>query len=88
MVVMSTLLYGAETWIDKANRMRRLQAFHNRCITSMLGMTRLQQCKERITSKIFVDFFGNDGRHHKFLRIETPTQMDRAYGKDGGQQNA
>ena len=46
MVVMSTLLYRAETWMV----MRRLQRFHNHCIRLMQGVTRLQQWKERIRS--------------------------------------
>ena len=48
-VVLPTLLYGAETWTVKADSVRRMRGFHNRCIRSMLGVSRLQQWKERIT---------------------------------------
>ena len=50
-VVLSVLLYGAETWAIKAESMRRLSVFHNRCIRTIMGVTRFQQWKERITSK-------------------------------------
>ena len=49
--VLSVLLYGAETWAIKAESMRRLSVFHNRCIRTIMGITRFQQWKERITSK-------------------------------------
>ena len=47
-VVLPTLLYGAEAWRVKADSVRRMRGFHNRCIRSMLGVSRLQQWKERI----------------------------------------
>ena len=50
-VVLPTLLYGAEMWTVKADSVRRMRGFHNRCIRSMLGVSRLQQWKERITSR-------------------------------------
>ena len=50
-VVLSVLLYGAETWSIKANHVKKLQSFHNRCIRMILGVTRYQQWKERITFK-------------------------------------
>ena len=49
--VLSVLLYGAETWAIKSHNMRQLSGFHNRCIRTVMGMTRQQQWKERITSK-------------------------------------
>ena len=39
-VVVSILLYGAETWTLKAPDVRRLNSFHNRCVRNILGMTR------------------------------------------------
>ena len=57
-MVMSVLLYGAETWTIKANHVKRLRSFHNRCIRSILGITRYQQWKERITSKRLAAEFG------------------------------
>ena len=50
-VVLPVLLYGAETWTLKAQHVRRLNSFHNRCIRTILGVTRYQQWKERISSK-------------------------------------
>ena len=36
-VVVSILLYGAETWTLKAPDVRRLNSFHNRCVRTILG---------------------------------------------------
>ena len=41
-VVLAVLLYGAETWTMKAVHTRRLNSFHNRCIRTILGVTRYQ----------------------------------------------
>ena len=57
-VVLPTLLYGAETWTVKADSVRRMRGFHNRCIRSMLGVSRLQQWKERITSRELAETIG------------------------------
>ena len=57
-VVLSTLFYGAETWAVKAASVRRLRGFHNRCIRSMLGVSRLQQWREKITSRKLAETFG------------------------------
>ena len=67
-VVLSTPLYRAETWTVKANSVRRLQGFHNCCIRSMLGVTRLQQWRKRITSKRLVGTFGMMDDKLKILR--------------------
>ena len=56
--VLSVLLYGAETWAVKANSLRRLSGFHNRCIRSIMGVTRLRQWRERITSRQLATAFG------------------------------
>ena len=37
--VLSTLLYGAETWAVKAIQTRRIQNFLNRCIRCILGVS-------------------------------------------------
>ena len=52
-VVLPVLLYGAETWTLKARRLdaRRLDSFHNRCIRSILGVTKYQQWKEKLSSR-------------------------------------
>ena len=57
-VVLSVLLYGAETWVLKAQHVKRLNSFHNRCIRTILGVTRYQQWKERITSAHLASTFG------------------------------
>jgi len=57
-VVLSVLLYGAETWTIKAPDLRRLTTFHNRCVRSILGVSRYQQWRERITTKNLSEAFG------------------------------
>ena len=57
-VVLSVLLYGAETWTIKAESVRRLSSFHNRCIRTILGVSRYQQWKEHISSKRLAEAFG------------------------------
>jgi len=49
-VVISILLYNAETWTVKTPDVRLLTAFHNRCVRTILGVTRLSQWNERITT--------------------------------------
>ena len=50
-IVVSTLLYGAETWAIKAPQVRRLQSFHNRCIRCILGVSRRLQWRDYITTE-------------------------------------
>ena len=57
-VVLSTLLYGSETWVVKSPSIRRLEAFHNHCIRVILGVSRNRQWKERLTSKDLARWFG------------------------------
>ena len=57
-VVFSTLLYGAETWSVKAHSVRRMKGFHNRCIRSMLGVSKLQQWRQRLTSQLLAKDVG------------------------------
>ena len=57
-VVLSALLYGAETWTLKALQVRRLNSFHNRCVRTILGVTRYQQWKERTTTRRLASDFG------------------------------
>ncbi|XP_063620689.1 uncharacterized protein LOC134793093 [Cydia splendana] len=45
--VLSTLLYGAETWTSYANQERRLNTFHMRCLRSILNIT----WKDRVTNE-------------------------------------
>lgn len=39
--MLAILLYGSETWNLTAAEMRRLEAFHNRCLRCMFGISRL-----------------------------------------------
>ena len=42
----------------KAKNVRRLSGFHNHCIRTMLGVFRMKQWKEWITSKKLAETFG------------------------------
>ena len=57
-VVMSTLLYGSESWAVKSPSVRRLEGFHNHCIRVILSVSRIRQWKEQITSKELAGSFG------------------------------
>ena len=56
--VLLVLFYGAETWAVKAEMVRQMNRFHNRCIRTIMGVTRYLQGKERITSRILASAFG------------------------------
>ena len=57
-IVVSTLLYGAETWAIKAPQVRRLQPFHNRCIRCILGVSHRLQWRDHITTEQLALEFG------------------------------
>ena len=69
-VVLLVLLYGAETWIVKVEHLRRLNFFHNRCIRSILGVSRIQQWKERISSKQLAIKFGMEESISDMLKTQ------------------
>ena len=50
-VVLSVLLYVTETWAIKVESLRRLTSFHNRCVRSIMGVTKYQhwEGKDNIT---------------------------------------
>ena len=52
----------------KAESVRRMRGFHNRCIRSMLGVSRLQQWKERITSRELAETIGMTESMAEILR--------------------
>ena len=56
--IVATLLYGSETWAVKADQMRRLEVFHNRCVRGILGVSRYQQCRNHISSEQLAVEFG------------------------------
>ena len=39
-VVLGVLLYGAETWANKRVTTRKFETFNNRCLRSILGITK------------------------------------------------
>ena len=41
--VLAVLLYRVDTWTLKAAHVRRLTTFHNRCVQTILGVTRYEQ---------------------------------------------
>ena len=49
-VVLSTLLYGAETWTTKAPDLQHLNLFHHQCVRSIVGVSRRQQWETNATS--------------------------------------
>ena len=57
-VVLAVLLYGAETWMMMVVHTRCLNSFHNRCIRTILGVTRYQQWNERLISQRLSHRFG------------------------------
>ena len=56
--VLSVLLYGAETWTAKAESIRRLSGFHNRCIRTIMVVSKYQQWREHIIKKASCCFIG------------------------------
>ena len=66
--MLSTLLYGAEKWVVKAVHLTRLNGFHNRCVRTIMGVTRYKQWTERIISKQLSAEFGMEGTITDILR--------------------
>ena len=50
--VLSVLLYGSECWVPLRRHLKRLNAFHHRCIRTVLGITSRQQWEQHITSQM------------------------------------
>ena len=50
-VVLSVLLYEAETWTTKVESVKCLCGFHNRCFRTIIGVYKYQQWKECISSR-------------------------------------
>ena len=57
-VVLGILLYAAETWPAKQKDIRRLEGFHHRCLQSILGICRMQQCLQHISNEKLRQWFG------------------------------
>ena len=56
--VVATLLNGSETWGVNARQVQRLEVFHNHCVRGILGVTRLQQWREHLSSGDLAMQFG------------------------------
>ena len=54
-VVLSTLLYGCETWEIKAVAVCRLAAFHHRCVRFLLDIPRETQWQEHISNTTLLE---------------------------------
>ena len=50
--VISTLLYGSESWTMHARQEKRLNAFHMRCLRRILGIT----WQDRVTNKVVLGY--------------------------------
>ena len=63
-VLLPVLLYGAETWTLKAEYVSHLTSFHNRCVRTILGVTKYKQWEQRptVTTKNLTRKFGMDRR--------------------------
>ena len=57
-IVISDLLYSAETWPIKVNRIRRLRTFRHQCIRAILGISRHEQWEERLLSAPLIELAG------------------------------
>ena len=57
--VLSVLLYGSECWTPLRRHLNRLNAFHRRCIRTVLWITNQQQWDLKITSPMVRDLWGD-----------------------------
>ena len=51
-VVLSTLLYGSETWTTKQIDIKKLESFNNICLHSIKGISRLEQWKQHLSTQM------------------------------------
>ena len=59
-VVLGVLRYGSKTWTTKRAVARKLEAFHNRCLRGILGITSVQQRLQHTSSVQVAKQFGMD----------------------------
>ena len=52
--VISTLLYGSESWTIRAHQEKRLNVFHMRCLRRILGIT----WQDKVTNKVVLEKAG------------------------------
>ena len=67
-IVLPILLYGAETWPVKAIHLKRLTGLHNRCVCTILGVSRYQQWTEHITTTQMNEEFGIPGSIQEIMK--------------------
>ena len=57
--VLPVLLYGSECWTPLRRHLNRLNAFHHRCIRTILHITNKQQWEQHITSQTIRERWGD-----------------------------
>ena len=60
-VVLSTLLYGSETWTTKIRDLQRLNVIHHHCVRVIVSVSRRQQWGDRISSETLAKTLGIPG---------------------------
>ena len=66
--VLFVLMYGAETWTIKAGEMKLLTSFHNRCVRTIMGVSRYQQWKDKIKTKRLAAFGKEETLVHVLMK--------------------
>ena len=85
-VVLTTLMYGAETWTTKAGHLQKLNTFHHQCVRSIVGIGRRQQWDDRISMATLAATFGVDPditriiRRHRLRWLGHIGRMDDSRG--------
>ena len=74
--VISTLLYGCESWIICAHQEKRLNVFHMHCRRRILGITWL----DKVTNKVMLEKAGNPSLYTLKAKV---LAMDRICDTDG-----
>ena len=81
-VVLTTLLYGAETWTTKAGHLQKLNTFHHQCVRSIVGIGRRQQWSDRITTATLADSFAVDPNITSIIRRHRLRWLDHVGNMD------
>ena len=67
-VVLSTLLYGSETWTAKIRDLQRLNVIHHHCVRVVVSVSRRQQWGDRISSEMLAKTLGIPGDTGHIIR--------------------
>ena len=78
-VVLGVLLYGSETWTTKCDATRKMEAFHNRCLRGIVGITSEDRIHQQCPGGQPV---WNGGVSGRYCHSET-AEMARSPGEDG-----